>query len=77
MSENQAVFNFKVDSEYKDYVNDLLRMATIQIMANLMFYMSSGGNVSFFSGQFVQTLVYILLGVSAYWLVLNKLINFE
>ena len=77
MNESPAVFRFKIDKEYKEYVNDLLRMATIQIMANLMYYMSSGGSVTFFSQQFVQTLVYILLGVSAYWLILNKLVYFE
>lgn len=77
MSESEAVFRIKIDKEYKEYVNDMLRMATIQIMANLMYYMSSGGRVPFFSAQFVQTLLYILLGVSAYWLILNKLVYFE
>ena len=77
MEESPAVFRFKVDDEYKEYVKDMVRMATIQIMANLMFFLTSNGNVSFFSDSFIQTLVFILLGVSAYWLILNKLVYFD
>ena len=51
-------------------------MATIQIIANVMFYISNPMDNRMFSQMFAKTLLFILLGVSVYWLIIKKLIEF-
>ena len=71
-----SIYKFKISKEYKEYIDDLVRMGTIQIIANMMFYISNPMDNKIFSEMFGKTLFFILLGVSVYWLIIKKLIIF-
>ena len=63
--------------EYKPYFMDLFRMIAIQTMVNIMFYLSDPVKNSLFSGTYIKTLFFVLLGVSVYWLVFRNLITLK
>jgi hypothetical protein len=75
-SENTSVFTIKLPIEYRSYVEDLCRMIIIQIIANLLFYTSNPRQYPLFGTNFFKTLLFIIVGVSTYWLVFRKLISF-
>ena len=72
--QEKSIYQFKISKEYKEYIDDLVRMGTIQIIANMMFYVSNPIDNKVFSEMFGKTLLFILLGVSVYWLIIKKLI---
>ena len=72
----KSIFKLTISKDYKEYIDDLVRMATIQIIANVMFYVSNPMDNRMFSQMFAKTLLFILLGVSVYWLIIKKLIEF-
>lgn len=73
---DKSLYKLKISKEYKEYIDDLVRMGTIQIIANIMFYISNPMDNKMFSQMFAKTLIFILLGVSVYWLIIRKLIIF-
>jgi hypothetical protein len=70
-------FDLNIDKEYIPVINDVLRMMAIQIVAQILFVMSSKTKEKFFNEVFVQTLFFIVIGVLAYWLIIRKLIVFQ
>lgn len=66
-------FDLNIDKEYIPVINDVLRMAVIQITAQILFVMVSKENEKFFSETFIQTLFFIIIGVLVYWLIIRKL----
>jgi hypothetical protein len=64
-----------IDKEYIPFLEDLARMVTIQIVLQFMLFVQSPSSNPFFDIRFMQVLLYIILGVSAYWLVLKKLVK--
>ena len=71
-----SIFTINVPSEYRSYLEDLSRMIMIQVVANILFNLSNPKKYPFLSADFIKTLLFIVAGVSAYWLVLRKLISF-
>ncbi len=71
-----SIFTINIPSEYRSYVEDLSRMIIIQVVANMLFNLSNPKKYPFFSCDFAKTLLFIVVGVSAYWLVLRKIISF-
>lgn len=65
------------NKEYIDFINDVIRMLTIQVMIQFLFYINNPVETTFFSGDFILLLIYIILGVCVYWLVIKKLIIFK
>ena len=56
-----SIYKFKISKEYKEYIDDLVRMGTIQIIANMMFYISNPMDNKIFSEMFGKTLFFILM----------------
>ena len=50
---------------------DLLRMFTLQVVVQLLFYMRHG-DVEFLSTYFVENIIFLLLGLLVYWYVVNQ-----
>ena len=65
--------NFLPYIEYLPLINDLIRMAAIQITAQLL-HCSRTPEASFFSSGFIQMLSFVLLGIGVYWLIIRKII---
>lgn len=64
------------NKEYLSLLEDLMRMVTIQITIQFLYFINND-NVSFFSADFVLLLIYVVLGVCVYWLVIKKLVIFK
>jgi hypothetical protein len=65
-----------INKEYFPYIEDVLRMITIQIVIQFMYFLQAPSVSSFFNASFFEILFYIVLGVTTYWLIVKKLIFF-
>lgn len=63
-----------IDNEYKPLVNDLIKMTTLLIVVNILMYLSDPNN-KLLGGQYIKIMIFILLGITTYWLIIEKLIN--
>tara|TARA_B100001758_G_C18310506_1_gene557568 strand:- start:678 stop:902 length:225 start_codon:yes stop_codon:yes gene_type:complete len=64
-----------IEKEYIPLVNDLIRMSVIHIVTQLLFHISTGE--SFFKTEFLQTVLFVLLGICSYWLIIRKIVILE
>jgi len=73
----KTFFNFKLDLEPNiiDMLYDLLRMSTIQIITQIMFYMNNS-SLSLFNETFVKTFVFINISIIFYYLIVRKVFGF-
>ena len=62
------------NKEYVGMVDDILRMVTIQVTIQFLYYINST-ETAFFTSDFFLLIVYVVLGVCLYWLVIKKLIH--
>ena len=69
-------FLFSSEDNTKFMVYDIIRIVTIQVITQFLFVINNNGtDVSFFSGTFIKTLIFLCLGILVYWLILKKLIK--
>jgi hypothetical protein len=61
-------------SEYIPYCDDLVRIVTIQFVIQFMMMLRGASS---FDSEFVELVLYILAGVSMYWLILKKVFTFS
>jgi len=61
-----------IAKEYIPYVYDVMRLLTIQIIYHLMYFVSNPRAVSENFGNILESILYICLGISAYWLIVRK-----
>ena len=75
--DNNTFYNFKLDLEPNlvDMIYDMLRMSTIQLVTQIMFYMNNS-SLSLFSESFIKTFVFINFGIAVYYLVIRKIFSF-
>jgi hypothetical protein len=64
----------RLGAEYVPMVNDLMRVACMQVTVQLLLSMVDGDNNPFFSGVFWLVLLYLLLGVATYHLAFVRLV---
>ena len=74
---DKTFFNFKLDLEPNviDMIYDILRMSTIQLVTQIMFYMNNS-SLSLFSETFIKTFVFINMSILFYYLVIRKVFSF-
>ena len=65
----------KLGSEYIPLFDDIARMFLIQLTIQLMFYLSASDR-SFLTDEFVMLVLYVILGISLYWLVFRNVVKF-
>lgn len=65
-----------IDKEYLPMIEDIIRMVMLQFTVNLMYFIKNPDTTSLFSLEFIELLIYIVLGVSVYWLLFKKLVRF-
>ena len=58
--------------EVKYMIYDISRLLTLQIFTQFMISMNNT-SVSFLSGSFIQTTLFLCIGVMIYWLILYKI----
>jgi hypothetical protein len=71
----QALFEFELplSDEYIPYFEDLIRVVIIQIITQYLFYMYNSIDYPFFNEIFFLTMIFLVMGVSVYWLVIRKI----
>lgn len=65
----------KFGKEYVPFVEDLLRMVILQTVIHFMYAMRDPCITPFFCTAYIELLLYVILGVSAYWLLFKKLLK--
>lgn len=77
----QSLFLFDISrcfgEEYVPYLDDLFRMVMIQLSIQFMFFIMDPSKYQLFSQEFLTLLLYVVLGVTVYWLVFKKIIQFK
>jgi len=68
---------YKVEEEYKDLVNDIIKFVTILIVLNLLMFISNPTENVFLGNTYLKLIIYIILGLTTYWLVISKVIQFD
>ena len=70
-----SLFNIElnIDKEYIPLINDVIRMFIIQVVAHALFVVNNK-NVGFFDKNFLQMLIFILLGIATYWMIVRKIV---
>ena len=64
-----------IDREYLPFIEDAIRMIILQIAVQFMFYARSPCDTAFFSAEFLELIIYSIIGISVYWLLFKKLIK--
>lgn len=59
--------------EFKFMFYDIVRTVTIQIIAQFLFSMNNP-SISFLNSTFIQTSIYLCIGVITFWLIIYKLL---
>ena len=74
---SNTFYNFKLDLDPNaiDMIYDILRMSTIQLVTQIMFYMNNS-SLSLFSETFIKTFIFINFGIIVYYLLIRKLFSF-
>ena len=74
---SNTFYNFKLDLEPNliDMIYDILRMSTIQLVTQTMFYMNNS-SLSLFSETFIKTFIFINFGIVVYYLLIRKVFSF-
>lgn len=72
----KALFEFEIplSDEYMPFLDDLIRVVIIQLVTQFMFYMYNSDDYPLFNESFFLTMVFLMLGVCAYWLIVKKII---
>lgn len=65
----------QIDKEYLPFVEDSIRLIILQIAVQFMFYARSPCDTVFFSVEFLELIIYSIIGLSVYWLLFKKLIK--
>lgn len=75
-----TIYTIKVSDylgpEYISLFNDIARFLIIQISIQTLLVTIDPGAYSLFSADFLILLMFIVIGVMAYWLVFRKIISF-
>jgi hypothetical protein len=68
---------YKVDEEYIQLYNDLVKFVTILIVLNLLMFLSNPDQNVLMGQNYVKLIICVVLGLVTYWLVISKIIIFD
>jgi hypothetical protein len=71
-----SFLTINVPNEYKDLFNELVKILTIMVSVNILMYLSDNNN-KLMTMQYIKLIILVLLALSTYWLIVNKLILFD
>lgn len=61
-------------NEFIPFINELIKMITIQFLIQFMLFLKNPKFDVLFNIEFLEILIYIILGLSLYWFAIKKLI---
>ena len=65
---------YKFDDEIKPMIFDILRLLTMQIITQFLISMNNP-DVSFFTTDFIQVTLFLILSLMVFWMVVYKFIK--
>ena len=68
------IFLYKYDDEIKPMILDILRLVTMQIVTQFLVSVNNS-KVSFFTGEFIQVTLFLILSLMIFWMVFYKFFN--
>ena len=71
-----SLFNIISEEDYVNMFNDVIKMATILIVVNILMFMNNPTENKILSMVYLKLCLFILLGVVTYWLVIKNVILF-
>jgi hypothetical protein len=74
--ESEALWAVRAGPEYHDFLNDTLRLLTIQLTVQMLLVMVAPDRYSLGSGEFWALLLFVAAGSSLYWLVFRRALVF-
>ena len=66
-----------LDDEYKNIVKDVLKITTVLVVFNIFMFLSNPSEFVLLGSNYIEFVVYILLGLLTYSLVVSKIIKFD
>lgn len=60
--------------DYKLLLNDLIKITTIFVVANILMFLSDSSNNKLFGASYMKLMTVVLLGFVTYWLVVKNII---
>jgi hypothetical protein len=63
-----------IDKEYIPYIEDVVRMLLLQSTIQFMYFIKDPANNKMFTFDFIELILYVIIGVSVYWLVFKKMV---
>lgn len=63
-----------VKEEYYPLINDITRILSILVVTNILMYLSNPKVNKIMSENYINLIVFIILGVLTYWLVIKNVI---
>lgn len=65
-----------VDEDIINMIYDIIRLVTLQVITQCLFCMNNK-EISLFNSHFIETLLFLCLGVVFYWLIVKKLLKIK
>lgn len=69
----KILFKININNEYRELTNDLIKYSSILIFLNIILHLFD--NNPLFSLNYLKFMISILLAITSYWLIVNKLIE--
>ena len=72
----QSLYKIMSENDYVDMFNDIIKMATILIVVNLLMFVNNPKENKILSLVYIKLCIFILLGLTTYWLLVKNIILF-
>ena len=66
-----------LEDEYKNTIKDCLKVVTVLVVINIFAYIANPTTRVLLGGNYLEFIVYIILGLLTYSLVISKIIKFD
>jgi|TARA_B110000971_G_scaffold88804_1_gene91304 hypothetical protein len=66
-----------LDEEYKNIVKDSLKVVTVLLVINMFMFVANPREHVLLGSNYLEFVVYVLLGILSYSLVVSKIIKFD
>ena len=74
----ESIFKINVNDEYKPLLEDIIKVFVILTVTDILNFMANNSKKNMlFGNNYWDLLLFLLVGVCAYWLVFKKIIVFE
>ena len=66
-----------LEDEYKNIIKDCIKIITILVVINVFMYIANPNEHVLMGSNYLEFIIYVLLGVLTYSLVISKVIKFD